>query len=281
MGEATLMSSTDKPAEIGARWQPIDSRQAMAKPDADLLAQVLHAMPELYRLVRQFPAIMTMAREAMTGHPKAASLTRNGEQRPWCWVHGQTTKECEEEGDNCAGELLTGPSDPTGNAALISDRAKRRHRDLTDRMSRLVHLVADAVAIAADFPVEPIEPATLTGPGEEWCRSCWKDDHYCEPITVDRHGHAYYAGLCRWCGDFNAANGFEPPTWILEARHRGERITSTQIREEKRRRAERTGKGKGKALRPPRVTSPDDLAFPPRNQAMRERIAKRAEDPAA
>ena len=58
----------------------------------------------------------------------------------------------------------------------------------------------------------------------EWCRSCHRDNKHCEPTA-----HGRYKDLCRFCGDWNAAHKALPPHEIIEARHRGMRITSVMV----------------------------------------------------
>lgn len=58
----------------------------------------------------------------------------------------------------------------------------------------------------------------------EWCASCYRDNKHCEPTA-----HGRYKGLCRFCGDWRAAHKIVPPLEIIEARHRGRRITSVMV----------------------------------------------------
>lgn len=71
-------------------------------------------------------------------------------------------------------------------------------------------------------------------PGDEWCRSCWRDiradRHYCEPVA-----HGTYARYCRWCGDFYGAYRCDPPLPLVQARHDGQRVTQQMIDRELRR----------------------------------------------
>ena len=84
-------------------------------------------------------------------------------------------------------------------------------------------------------------------PGEDWCLACWKDAKYHSPVALHPDGRRRFKGLCRWCGEFKAANGFEPPTWLLHEKHRGQAITTGMVAnaatEHQR---ERSTKGKGK-----------------------------------
>lgn len=120
------------------------------------------------------------------------------------------------------------------------DHANPQH----DRTNRLLADVSDLDAIVRAALDEPrpsgqrrVELATdLT---ESWCRSCLRIGQR-EPRS-DRYAGD---GLCRWCGDFHAAQGWLPTLDLLDARHAGRRITEAMIaaerpREKKRRRVKR------------------------------------------
>jgi hypothetical protein len=73
----------------------------------------------------------------------------------------------------------------------------------------------------------------------EWCESCIRLQR-CEP----RHR----GKLCRWCGDFLAAEGRRPSVDLLDAHHRGVRITSRMITDDHpARKTAKTGKRKRSA----------------------------------
>lgn len=61
----------------------------------------------------------------------------------------------------------------------------------------------------------------------EWCVSCYRDNRHCEPAARGR-----YKGLCRWCGDWQKDYEDVPPLKIVEARHRGQRITTAMAERE-------------------------------------------------
>lgn len=102
-------------------------------------------------------------------------------------------------------------------------------RDLAtlDRATRHLYAnVADIYGVVTAWGqptrhAQPTDDDGTEGPGPDWCRSCWRDDRHCEPVRA--------AGLCRWCADWNLANGQLPPVEILRARHQGRRITSALI----------------------------------------------------
>jgi hypothetical protein len=60
-----------------------------------------------------------------------------------------------------------------------------------------------------------------------WCTSCARI-HVMEPVGVKGR-----AGLCRWCYDFQTLHTGKLPTHaLLDARHRGVKVTETLIRSE-------------------------------------------------
>lgn len=60
---------------------------------------------------------------------------------------------------------------------------------------------------------------------EIWCNHCLRDDGHHAP-RADRYRQLE---LCRWCGDFRSAQGVLPPLSLLQAHHRGERITEAMV----------------------------------------------------
>lgn len=70
--------------------------------------------------------------------------------------------------------------------------------------------------------VEP--PDDTEGPGEGWCRSCFRDGRYFEPAALNR-----YANLCRFCGEWKRSEGGLPPMEIMRAKHGGRRITTALV----------------------------------------------------
>lgn len=115
-------------------------------------------------------------------------------------------------------------NDPTGEASLEPDVATVAATRLDKLLNQADNVMRDLLAMQDEWlPKQGADKPTEEGPGEDWCRSCWRDNKHCEP-ACDR-----YAGLCRWCGDFRAVHKTDPPMPILRARHRGERITTAMV----------------------------------------------------
>lgn len=62
------------------------------------------------------------------------------------------------------------------------------------------------------------------GPGADWCVSCHRDNGYHEPISDEA-----YSDRCRWCREWRAEHGDDPPLELLQRRHEGRRITTADV----------------------------------------------------
>lgn len=213
-----------------SQWISIESRRHLALGDQELVLQFVDEVEQARQLAARLPAVLRVMRDDMAGHPRAASTGRGDGPPPWCWEHERSTLECDRAGLVCAGEVIAGPSDPTGSAAVIGDRAAENMRLLRREVEQLQLLLHRVVKLTAPYPTEHLEREFVEAtPGDEWCRSCWRDDKHCEPITRKPNGRPYYDGLCKWCGSFRAEHGCNPPVVLLQRRHRGEVIRSTMV----------------------------------------------------
>lgn len=158
-------------------------------------------------------------------------------------------------------EVVPKPSDRTGEAAMQPDRLEGAHDLLLANLVLLSAVADDTVRqlrSAVPNPVTALTPDDLT-PAQVslagWCTSCWRDNAYHEPVAMRPNGERRYRDHCLWCGEFLAANDVTPPMELLEARHRGERISATMVEaalsklaeEQKAAKAERRKKKKRKA----------------------------------
>ncbi|MCU1356399.1 MAG: hypothetical protein JWM89_1817 [Acidimicrobiales bacterium] len=222
------------PVAPGPRWTPVDSRHVLPATDQALRTRLGEVLEELDRLQLQFGPKVRMMRDAMAGQPQAARTTHDGREWPWCWIHEQTIDRCDEAGEVCDGEITGGPSDPTGNAGVVRDRAAQDHKDLTRLLELVVRAGNQALDIAVRYPTTQVEPVDIDpGPGELYCRCCYKDNQRLELITRrdNGNGRPYYPGLCIWCGRRRAALGLnmDPPTWMVQMRHRSQPINETHM----------------------------------------------------
>lgn len=238
-----------RPPKNPGPWQTAEGRQVLHARDEELVGRVGDLAKAADRLHRALPGTLSVMRDNMAGQPRSSSGQGDGEPARWCEEHEQGTSRCDADGHVCEGVVSTGPSDPVGEAAMAPDRAQRDHDDLIRRLEVAFRTMHEAVSIAASYPTQaaPLEDAEPS-PGDEWCRCCWKDGKYCEPVTVRRAtGQPYYRGLCRWCGDMAKQLRQEPPTWMVAKRHRGERISPGDI--ERATKAPASNKPKGKRKR--------------------------------
>lgn len=235
-------------------WLEVDSRRHLSAVDRDVVARTLELARQADRVARVLPATLHLIRDNMAGQPRAAASDATGSgRRPWCWVHERSVDECDRAGEVCLGEVLSGPSDPVGDAAVSGDRAAGHHRELLRKLSVAANALEAAAAIMAGYPAQPAqleEPGVDDEVGTVWCRACHKDDRYCQPITVRRStGKPYYTGLCKWCGETSAVIGADPPTWLVEKHHRGERVMPADI-ERARQSVERSKKSSPRSSKP-------------------------------
>lgn len=151
------------------------------------------------------------------------------------------------------------PNDTTGESALNVDRLGGDRAEIERLIDivyggadELVRLLRKAVPNVATLATEDMTPAQISLAG--WCTSCWRDHGYYEPVAMRPNGERRYRDHCLWCGNFLAANDVLPPMELLEARHRGERISSTMVEaalakiaeEQKKAKAERKAKRRKK-----------------------------------
>lgn len=144
---------------------------------------------------------------------------------------------------DCDAEAVPVANDSTGEEALRPHDLNRLHTELRARFARLAADVAWLNGQLEPLMAQPVKPgrqrhddkmvgADIAAAG--WCRSCYRDDQYLEPVHVNKHGRVY-RDYCRWCGDWEAESRrigrtpTEPPLAIIKARHRGERITERMV----------------------------------------------------
>lgn len=221
---------TTRMNHVEANWQPVDSRQHLTSADRSLVTRLGEALTAGDRLHLELPALLHLMRDHQGGQPRAAALGSGASPQAWCWNHERSVAECHKADLFCVGETINDHSDPTGEAGVDHDKAAEDARQIRRHIEAAVRALDAADNIANGYPFQAAKPAELEPtPGEDWCTSCFKDSHYLEPIALKADGSRKYAGLCRWCGEFKAANKFEPPTSLLHARHRGERITEAMV----------------------------------------------------
>lgn len=216
-------------------WHSIDTRRVL--PSADLALVTLDGEASIAhdRQHLELPATMHLMRDAMAGQPRAASYT----------PPSTAANPLHVDQGAVDGEVATGHHDPTGDAATTGDQAAGDLRRLRFLIDQRVKITMEIDQLLAGYPTQhqqraDVEPA----PGEGWCLACWKDAKYHSPIALRPDGRPRHKGLCRWCGDFRQANGFEPPTWLLEIKHRGDRVTDGMV--DKARLEARQSKAKGR-----------------------------------
>ena len=213
-----------------ATWHGIDTRRLLPAADLALVTRLGEALMDADRLHLELPATLHQIR----------------------WHHTEGIKTDTSPDPD---EPPTGHSDPTGNAGIGPDRSAADLRRMRRLIETAIGAIEAATALAAGYPTQVHPPADVEPtPGEDWCLACWKDAKYHSPVALHPDGRRRFKGLCRWCGEFKAANGFEPPTWLLHEKHRGEHVTEGMVANARAEHArERATKGKAKGKRRPRT----------------------------
>jgi hypothetical protein len=121
--------------------------------------------------------------------------------------------------------LALGGELSTDSAMVDLDELGRLVAELRPRVDRL-RTVTQRWGFAVTGEWEPVrrprpgKPTEHAVNAERWCTSHERIG-VAEPVRA--------RGLCRWCGEFEAAQQMLPPLGVLEAHARGQRITTALI----------------------------------------------------
>ncbi len=160
-------------------------------------------------------------REVQPGFP--TSTPGNGSPGGGRWTPGADTIV----------ERLALPGDRVGTIgrdAAVAD-LDRLH-DIARQLRPLVREARDicvrwGYSTAGEFHLgerrQPGRPTEGETNAAKWCTSCARLSK-AEPV-----GDKGRRGLCRWCADYQDAEGAMPPEALLDLRHRGARITTAVV----------------------------------------------------
>ena len=173
-------------------------------------------------------AVLDALHDARLGQPRAAHHDGDGSGGElWCEEHERTVAECRAADDLCDG-VLVAVVDPTGEAAVRTDRAELDRRRLTKAVTAALRALEQADNIRQRWapPTTKVAP-TLNDADLDliWCVSCKRNAGHCEPVSEHYPGK----GLCRWCANFARTYGGYPPLPILRKRHAGRNVTVADI----------------------------------------------------
>jgi len=116
--------------------------------------------------------------------------------------------------------------------------AARYHAELstlTKRIDADLHRLRRIIGICCPSPTKGLASRDMLSAqvaADGWCVSCWKDDQNLTPITMTTGGgkpRPRYKDRCRFCGEWKAEHGQDPPVAILQLMHEGRRITTAAI----------------------------------------------------
>ena len=207
-------------------WRGIDTRRVLPAADLALVTRFGEALMEADRLQVELAATLHQIR----------------------WHHTDAITVDTSPDDT---EPPTGHRDPAGNAGIGPDRAAGDLKRMRRLIETAIAALDQAAAIAGSYPTgAEVSPEVEPTPGEDWCLACWKDAKYHSPVALRPDGMPRFKGLCRWCGEFRQTNRFEPPTWLLALKHRGERITDGMVDKAKEEHRRLHPKAKGKRKKP-------------------------------
>ena len=138
----------------------------------------------------------------------------------------------EEDDDGTVWPVIT---DPTGDRALTPEEVNKAHQKYRDDLAGALRL-ADAL-ITDVHTATPHKPSHIADHerlaaqvgAEGWCSSCYRNGGKLYPQAMHPDGTVKYRGSCRWCMDFEKANGRKPPMSLLQAHHAGRRITPEMV----------------------------------------------------
>lgn len=178
--------------------------------------------------------VLAAMRDAMHGWPKAQSYDRGGRRDTvWCDEHERELHRCHAERLDCAGAVITRPSDSTGDAAVLHDRAsadRREHEADLLLIARAVRRMTDrSRRYRARSATEP-ERRNTSNDNDTGCDSCSRIEvvkgvRRWEPVFRNTVlSDSTPASLCSWCYGFTRDTGRLPDRNELEAHHRGERV---------------------------------------------------------
>lgn len=146
------------------------------------------------------------------------------------------------------------PNDSTGEQAMRGDPYDATTRRLVslvlmaDKVNHELRKLLYAACPQNTMPdqFEPDTPVQISAAG--WCVSCHRDGGYCEPVSMRPDGTRRYRDYCTWCGTYVAEarkqtttktkgkkkktqteQALWPPIALIEARHRGRRITQQMV----------------------------------------------------
>lgn len=158
--------------------------------------------------------LVKLLEETLDCHRRRGQETWN---RSYAWIrsHNPPLPLHLQHGGGFEGEARSDESIENGHLDYI---AGQYHGELADLTARLVADLnrlrkIEEVCTPGKVREPPVQAADIAGEG--WCSSCYRDAGWLEPEHEGR-----YRGLCRFCGEWRAANGEIPPAGLVRWRHR-------------------------------------------------------------
>lgn len=127
------------------------------------------------------------------------------------------------------------PSDPTGDHALSTEEINRAHsdyvRDLSAALKVADRLIIDVTTATPHKPrlIADADRLAAQVGAEGWCSSCFRNAGKLVSQAMHTNGTARYQGSCRWCREFEQEYGRKPPLSLLQKRHAGRSVTTSDV----------------------------------------------------
>lgn len=128
---------------------------------------------------------------------------------------------------------------PVERLATSSDPARDALRRVDRLLESLPVQVKELYSLVTTWGFDRLQGELDLDEQSEWCESC---------LRLERCELRWRGRLCRWCGDFLAAEGRRPSVDLLDAHHSGKRITQKMIEQDHP--ARKVRKGGRRAARP-------------------------------
>ena len=152
----------------------------------------------------------------------------------WCDTHEVEVNACHKRGRDCRGVPLSGPSDPTGEAAVVTTQGMISLRVIDNACQVIATAVQEILGELRAWQLIPEDKARTMTDGQDedenavWCECCARagkkvPPHGQSPRTCNgRLEQAMW--LCGWCEKWVQRTGSAPSLMVSEAHCSGAKV---------------------------------------------------------
>ncbi len=205
----------------------------------DRLARVLSSLTAL----RDRDGMTVLDRIADLRHPSIAAQRYDKGPKAtelWCEYHSRDLRACHSRGEQCDGIPITRPTDPTGEAGIVSNEADRAWQIVKDQSRVLDSVCDDLEAVCRQFAlVDPAKASQLAmelteaNQNEPCCADCAKVDSWGPPSTTEPTTVAGRLDvailLCDWHEKWVRKTGHRATRPVSRAHAKGQRLRFEQV----------------------------------------------------